>query len=107
VGSWVLADFDTPGSSVVDLAGQGIIYQQVTVMALGGLLIFAWSAARHRFTGYGAMAIGFAWPLIMTGMLGPQIFKVVVFPLTIQAWIPVSIAAPLVIAAMWFVSCRD
>lgn len=107
VGSWVLADFDSPGSSVVDLAGQGIIYQQVTVMALGGLLIFAWSAARHRFTGYGAMAIGFAWPLIMTGMLGPQIFKFVVFPLTIQAWIPVSIAAPLVIAAMWFVSCRD
>ena len=107
VGSWVLADFDSPGSSVVDLAGQGIIYQQVTVMALGGLLIFAWSAARHRFTGYGAMAIGFAWPLIMTGMLGPQIFKVVVFPLTIQAWIPVSIAAPLVIATMWFVSCRE
>ena len=107
VGSWVLADFDSPGSSVVDLAGQGIIYQQVTVMALGGLLIFAWSVARHRFTGYGAMAIGFAWPLIMTGMLGPQIFKFVVFPLTIQAWIPVSIAAPLVIAAMWFVSCRD
>ena len=106
VGSWVLAPLVSPESSAGEFAGPWIIYAQVTVLALVGLAVFLRATARRKPAEYGAMAIGFAWPLIMAGMLGTQLFYGT-NSLTVQTWIPVAMAAPLVIATMSFVSGRE
>ena len=106
VGSWVLAPLASPESSSGEFTGPWIIYAQVNVLALVGLAVFVWAIARHKSNEYGAMSIGFAWPLIMAGMLGTQLFYGT-NSLTVQTWIPVAMAAPLVIATMRFVSGRE
>ena len=103
VGSWLLTPLTSPESSSDVFAGSRIIYAQVNVLALVGLAVFIWAIARRKSAEYGAMSIGFAWPLIMAGMLGTQLFYGI-NSLTVQTWIPVAMAAPLVIATMWFVS---
>ena len=107
VGSWILAPLASSESSVDYFVFPWNTYAQVGVLALVGLLIFAWSAAQRRLAEFGAMCIGFAWPIIMAGMLGINVFDGTGFLFTIQAWLPVSIAAPFVIVAMWFVSGRE
>ena len=106
VGSWILTPLTSPESSSDVFVGSRIIYAQIGVLALVGLLLFAWASARRKSAEYGAMSIGFAWPLVMAGMLGTQLFYGT-NSLTVQIWIPVAVAAPLVIATMWFVSGRD
>ncbi len=106
VGRWILTPLISPESSAGDFAGPSIIYAQVTVLALVGSAVFIWATARRKPAEYGAMSIGFAWPLIMAGMLGTQLFYGT-NSLTVQTWIPVAMAAPLVIATMWFVSSRE
>lgn len=98
-GSWLPTELVSTGSLSNTLLFPGIIYAQVATLASVGLLLFAWSAARRRLTEYAAMAIGFTWPLIMAGMLDAQF--------SVLHWLPITLSAIPVVAAMWVVSGRE
>ena len=106
-GSWLLTELVSTGSLSDSLIFPETIYAQVGTLALVGLLLFAWSAARHRLMEYAAMGIGFTWPLIMAGVLGSQFFEGTGFTLTVLHWLPVTLSAIPVLAAMWVVSGRE
>ena len=98
-GSWLLTELVWTGSLSDALIFPGIIYAQVGMLASVGLLLLAWSAARRRLTEYAAMGIGFTWPLIMAGMLDAQF--------SVLHWLPITLSAIPVVAAMWVVSGRE
>ena len=104
IGSWTIASTNSLSFFSPDNPWPWFIYIQVWLVACPGVVLLAWSVVNHSLDRYGAMALGFIWPLVLAFLLDMHADRGPGWLWQYQDWLLVPAFAAGMVTSMWVVT---
>ena len=104
IGSWTIASTNALRLFSDDNPWPWFIYIQVWLAACPGIALLAWSVVNRNLDRYGAMGLGFMWPLVLAFLLDMHTDRGPGWLWEYQDWLLVPVFAAGMVVAMWVVT---